>query len=141
MEPRMPPQDARSSTWLGAAMALAGSTGIAAAWVAVSMLSASQCGWMALIAALDAAWLLRLGGATPGVARMVFGVIATALAIALAQWGIVSAHLAGMMGLGFLDTALRLGPSLAWTMAELANGPVDMAFLAIGLVLAAFASR
>jgi len=137
----MPPQDARSSTWLGACLALAGSTGVAAAWVAVSMLSASQCGWMALIAALDAAWLLRLGGAKPGVARMAFGVIATALAIALAQWGIVSAHLAGMMGLGFLDTALRLGPSLAWTMAELANGPVDMAFLAIGLVLAAIASR
>ena len=137
----MPPQDVRSSTWLGAFLALIGSTGIAAAWVAASMLTASQCGWMAVVAALDAAFLLRLGGAPAGLPRMAIGVVATLLTIALAQWGIASAHLAGMLGLGFLDTATRLGPSLAWTLSGLANGPIDFVLLAGGLVLAAFASR
>ena len=137
----MPPQDVRSSTWLGALLALIGSTGIAAAWVAASMLTASQCGWMAVIAALDAAFLLRLGGARPGHVRMALGVAATLLTIVMAQWGIVSANLSGMMGLPVLDTALRLGPSLAWTLASMANTTMDLAWLAIGLVLAAIASR
>jgi hypothetical protein len=137
----MPPHDVRSSTWLGVALALIGSAGIAAAWVAVAVLTASQCGWMAVLAALDAAFLLRLGGARPGTSRMASGIVATALAIGLAHWGIVSAHLAGMMGLSLFDTAARLGPSFALTLSSLANTPMDLAWLAIGLVLAAIASR
>jgi len=137
----MPPQDVRSSTWLGALLALIGSTGIAAAWVAASMLTASQCGWMAVVAALDAAFLLRLGGAPPGLARMAIGVVATLFTIALAQWGIVSANLSGMMGLPVFDTAMRLGPSLAWTLAKMANTTFDLIWLAIGVVVAAIASR
>ena len=57
----MAPQETQHSPWMGAALALVGSTGIAAAWVAAAMFTSSQCGWMAVIAALDAAWLLRLG--------------------------------------------------------------------------------
>ena len=94
----MAPQDVSQSPWMGAALALIGSAGIAAAWVAASLLTSSQCGWMAVIAALDAAWLLRLGRAPSGWARMALGVAATLLAIALAQWGIVAAHLSGMLG-------------------------------------------
>ena len=105
------------------------------------MISAHQSAWMALLAALDAAWLLRLGGARPGTSRLFFGVGATALTVVLANWGIVAAHMAGMMGLGFGDSALRLGGSLAWTLSKLANTPADLAWLAAGLVLAAVASR
>ena len=118
-----------------------GSAGVAAAWVAAAMISGSQCGWMAVVAALDAAWLLRLAGAPRGNARMGAGVLATLAAIALAHWGIVAAHLSGMMGLPYLDTVLRLGPSLAWTLSALANSTVDLALLALGLVVSAFASR
>ena len=118
-----------------------GSAGVAAAWVAAAMISGSQCSWMAVVAALDAAWLLRLAGAPRGNARMVAGVLATLAAIALAHWGIVAAHLSGMMGLPFLDAMLRLGPSLAWTLSALANTTTDLALLALGLVVAAFASR
>jgi hypothetical protein len=134
-------QDVRSFTWFAVVLAAIGSAGIAAAWVAASLLSGSQCAWMAVVAALDAAWLLRLAGARRGNVRMVAGALATAAAIVLAHWGIVSAHLAGMMGLGFTDTALRLGPSLAWNLSVLANGPADIAWMAAGLVLAAIASR
>jgi hypothetical protein len=134
-------QDVRHFSWFAIALAVLGSAGIAAAWIAAALLTQSQCAWMAVIAALDAAWLLRLGGAPRGNARMVVGVVSTVVAIGLAHWGIVSAHLAGMMGMGFLDTASRLGPSLAWTLSTLANTPVDLAWLAAGLVVAAFASR
>src|SRR5689334_17744446 len=86
-----------ASPWAGAALALIGSTGVAAAWVAAAMLTNMQCGWMAVVAALDAAWLLRLGRAPRGLVRMAIGVVATLLAVGLAQWGIVSAHLSGML--------------------------------------------
>src|SRR5881392_1612940 len=104
--------DTRPLPWSAFALVTLGCFGLAAAWVVASLITGSQCAWMALLAALDAAWLLRLGGAAPGLPRMLAGVLATVLAIVLAHWGIVAAHLAGMLGMGFLDTALRLGPSL-----------------------------
>ena len=54
-----PPLEGNTTAWPGALLALVGSVGVAAAWVAVAVLGTSQCGWMAVIAALDAAWLLR----------------------------------------------------------------------------------
>jgi hypothetical protein len=140
LEPPMPVA-ARNFPWFAALLALIGGFGLAAAWVAVAMISWHQSAWMALLAALDAAFLLRLGGAKPGLLRMALGVAATLLAIALANWGIVAAHMAGMMGMGISDAALKLGPSLAWTLSTLANAPTDIAWLLAGIVLAAVASR
>jgi len=131
----------RSFPWFALVLVLLGCFGLAAAWVVIALLSGSQGAWMALLAALDAAWLLRLGGARPGWTRMGVGVAATALTIVLANWGIVAAHLGGMLGLGFTDATLRLGPSLAWTLAALANGGADLLWFAAGLTLAAIMSR
>ena len=118
-----------------------GTFGVAAAWASVAMLSGSQAAWMAPLAGLDAAWLLRLGGAPKGWLRVLLAVSATALAIAMANWSIVSAQLAGVMGLPFLDSAQRLGPDLAWTLLKLANGPAELAWMALGLVAAAALAR
>lgn len=118
-----------------------GTVGVAAAWAAVAMLSGSQAAWMAPLAGLDAAWLLRLGGAPRGWPRVLLAVAATALAIAMANWSIVSAQLAGVMGLPFLDSAQRLGPDLAWTLLKLANGPAEVAWMLLGLAAAAILSR
>ena len=133
--------DIRAFPWFAVLLALTGALGLAAAWVAVAMIGGRQSAWMALLAALDAAFLLRLGGARPGTRRGVLGVLATALTIVLAYWGIVAAHLAGMMRLGFTEAALRLGPSLAWILSALASSTADLALLAAALVLAALASR
>ena len=138
---RMPAPQVRSIPWLALSLLALGCAGFAAAWTAVSMLSGAQCAWMAPLAALDAAWLLRLGGAKPGMARIGLGIVATAVTIVLANWSIVAAHLAGMMGLDFVGSALRLGPSLAWTMSALANGAGELAWMAAALVLAAISSR
>ena len=137
----MASQEIGHSPWMGAALALIGSTGIAAAWVAASMVTSSQAGWMAVLAALDAAWLLRLGRAPSGWTRMAIGVAATLLAVVLAQWGIVAAPLSGMLGLGLGETMTKLGPSLAWSLTHLANTPADWAWIAVGVFVAAIASR
>lgn len=135
------PATARAFPWFATLLVLTGCLGLAAAWVAIAMISGHQGAWMALLAALDAAWLLRLGGAKPGNLRLALGALATLLTIVLANWGIVAAHMAGMIGLGFRDSALKLGSSLAWTLSTLANSPADLAWLAAGVVLAAVACR
>lgn len=127
--------------WFALALLLLGVSGLAAAWISLAAISGAPCAWMAPIAALDAVWLLRLARVAPGNGRMLAGVVATAASIALANWGIAAAQMAGVMGLGFLDSALRLGPSLAWTMIDLANGPAEFAWIAAGLLLALIASR
>jgi hypothetical protein len=118
-----------------------GVAGFAAAWVALALLTGRQCSWMAPLAALDAALLLRLGGMAPGWRRAAWALLATALMIALAQWGIIAAQLGAMLGLDPLTSALRLGPSLAWTLAQLANQPGDLLWLGAGLALAVLAAR
>jgi hypothetical protein len=138
---RVPARQAPSIPWFALFLLTLGCLGFAAAWTAVAILSGAQSAWMAPLAALDAAWMLRLGGAKPGMARMCLGIAATVVTILLANWSIVAANLAGMMGLDFLGSALRLGPSLAWTLSGLANGLDELAWMAAAIVLAAISSR
>src|SRR5262245_56714919 len=43
-------------------MLLGACAGFAAIWVVVAWSSGSQCSWLALLGALDVAWILRLSG-------------------------------------------------------------------------------
>ncbi|MCD9028944.1 hypothetical protein LDO26_12070 [Luteimonas sp. BDR2-5] len=136
----MPPTRARR--WpLAIALLLLGSLGIAAAWILVAENRNAQSSWMAVVAALDAAWLLRLARARPGLLRAALGTAATALAIIVASWGIVAAQLARPMGMLPWESALKLGPQHAWTLAGMANSAVDLAWFGAGLVIAAVLSR
>ena len=120
---------------------LLGSGGFAAAWVLLSLMSDSQCSWMALLAALDAALLLRLARVPAGACRAIVAVLATGGIIALANWGIAAAQLGKMLGLLPWDSALKLGPHHAWTLIQLANDSTDMAWMGAALVLAVITSR
>ena len=137
----MPPTRSRPAPALALALALAGSIGIAAAWILVAQATGRQASWMAVVAALDAALLLRMGRFRPGVARMACGVLATALAIALANWGIIATEVGRMLGLTPWTSMGKLGMEHAWLLARLANDTVDLAWCAAGLVVAAVASR
>lgn len=120
---------------------LLGVTGAAAAWILLALFLGAQCSWMAPLAALDVALLLRLGGMAPGWRRAAWALVATAATVALANWGIAATQIGLMMGLGPVDSALRMGASLAWTLVQLANGPIDLAWFVGGLLLAWFAGR
>ncbi|MDR6991312.1 hypothetical protein [Luteimonas sp. 3794] len=126
---------------MATALLLLGSTGIAAAWILLADASGTQTSWMAVIAALDAAWLLRLARARPGLVRAFAGTAATVLAIVIANFGIAAAQLARPMGVLPWESALKLGPHHAYTLASLANAPVDLAWLGAAVVIAAVASR
>ncbi|MFN3843245.1 MAG: hypothetical protein ACK4RW_08255 [Rehaibacterium terrae] len=120
---------------------LAGILGIAAIWTGVAVVSGKPVGWMALVAAVDAVLLLRLAGTRPGWPRAGVAVAATAATVVLANWFIVATQLGLAMGLRPLPSALRLGPDLAWYLAVLANGGLDVAAILAALALAAWWGR
>ena len=120
---------------------LLGSAGIAAAWVLAARFGGGQLSWFAVLAAADAALMLRLGGMRGGWARATLAVLGTALAIALANWGIVATRMGAPMGLLPWESMSRLGPDFIWTLSMLANGHVDFAWWGAALVVAATLSR
>jgi len=132
---------ARPARWLAPALLAIGTGGFAAAWVLLAVSRDQQCSWMALLAAADAVLLLRLGHARPGWGRALAGVVATAMTIVLANWGIAAAQIGRAMGLLPWESLAKIGPSYAWTLATLANQPVDLAWLGAALVVAAVAAR
>ena len=141
MQPAMNEPAPQPIRWLGPAFALLGSFGFAAAWVLLAFARDSQCSWMAVFAAIDAVLLLRLARMPSGWPRSTLAVAATALAIALANWGIAAAQIGKVLGLLPWESLVKLGPSYAWTLASLANKPADIAWLLAALVFAAIAAR
>ncbi|MDQ2702499.1 MAG: hypothetical protein M3Y70_06725 [Pseudomonadota bacterium] len=130
----------RRARWLAPALLALGSLGCAAAWILLALSTGRLCSWMALLAAIDAALLLRLARMPAGFARTALAVLGTAAAIVLAYWGIIASQLARSVGVLPWESALKLGPHHAWTLAGLATTPADLAWLGVGLVLAAVLS-
>ena len=131
----------RRARWLAPALLVLGSLGCAAAWILLALASDRQCSWMALLAALDAAFLLRLARMPAGRARMLAAVLGAGATIAVANWGIAAGQIGRAMGLLPWESALKLGSGYAWTLAGLANTPADLAWMGAGLLLAALAAR
>lgn len=131
----------RASRWFALSMLTLGSLGVAAAWVLLAFAHDRQESWMAVVAAIDAAAMLRLSRAPSGWTRAACGVVATAVAIALANWGIAAAQIGKLVGLLPWESLLRLGPAHAWTLISLANPAPQQAWLLFALIVAAVASR
>lgn len=123
--------------WLLPALALAiGILGMTAAWLAVAMLVRGPCGWMAPLAALDMALMLRLSGAPPGWRRAAAAVLGTGVAIALSYWMMAATQMGQLLGLSPLESAQRLGPVLAGELVRHMTSGWDVGFAALALVLA-----
>jgi hypothetical protein len=132
---------ARPSRWLAPALLALGCAGCAAAWILLGVATGRQCSWMAVVAGIDAALLLRLAAMPRGPARMVVAMLGTAATIVLANWGIAATQLGRSIGVLPWASAIKLGPDHAWTVLSLANTSADLAWLAAGVVLAAVLSR
>ena len=137
MPPNFPPRTSLPAF----ALLLLGCLGIAAAWVLLALAIDRQAAWMAVVAALDAVLMLRLGRMRAGWPRAASAVLGTALAIALANWAIVSGQMGKPMGLLPWESMFRLGPDFIWTLTLLANDHVDFAWWGAALVVAAVAAR
>ena len=131
----------RRARWLAPALLAIGVAGCAAAWILLALASGRQCSWMALLAGLDAALLLRFARAPGGNARMLLALGATFATIAIASWGIAAAQVGRSVGVLPWLSAAKIGPEFAWTLLGLANTPVDWAWLVAGMVAAAVVAR
>ena len=120
---------------------LLGCLGFAAAWVLLARLLQTQASWLALLAALDVAWMMHLGRVRPGATRVTLAVLSTVAIIAMANWGIAATEIGRSMGLLPWDSAMRLGPAYAWQLMQLANSHADLAWYAVGVVLAGVLAR
>ena len=137
----MPQQRRPAALAFAAGLLLLASLGVAAAWVLLAMAIDRQSSWMAVVVAADAALVVRLLRMPPGALRAGCGVLATLLAIAAANWALVAAWLGRYLGLLPWESMLRLGPEFGWLLMRQANGAADLAWLAAGVVVAAFACR
>lgn len=131
----------RAGPWLSLSLLVLGCAGFAALWVLAALYADRQLGWMALLGALDAAVLVRLGGMRRGASRAALAVAATAAIVALANWGIAAGQIGTVMGLLPWESLLKLGPRYAWTLAQLANGTTEWLCTGAALALAAWLSR
>ena len=141
--PAASPQPTRSAmSWtLSWSLLLLGTLGFATIWLLLSLYSGRQNSWMAVIGAIDLAWMLRLGGWPRGPRRAALGVVGTLAIIALYSWSIAATQIGLSLGVGMIDSLGKLGLHHAWLLTQLANGPIDWAWMAAGLIVAAFASR
>ncbi|MCM2312546.1 MAG: hypothetical protein NDI84_14195, partial [Steroidobacteraceae bacterium] len=74
---------AGAMSWL---LLVLGAGGFAAVWILLATATNRQCSWMAVIGALDVAWMLRLGQWPRGRGRLVAGVVVTGLVVVAANW-------------------------------------------------------
>lgn len=127
--------------WLAPVMLPLGGILLALLWMLLALYLGRPCGWMAMSSALVFPQALRLGGISRGWPRGTLAVLATLLTIALVNWGIAAAQIGASLGLNPWDSALKLGPDYAWTLAKLANQMADRLWMGLALVVAAIAGR
>ena len=124
-------------TWLLPLLALCvGVLGMTAAWLALSMFLRSPCGWLAPVAALDMALMLRLSAAPAGRARAALAVLGTVTAIAISYWMMAATQMGHLLGLSPLESAQRLGPVLAGELVRHMTSGWDIGLAAVSLALA-----
>ena len=131
----------RPTRWLAPAMLVLGGLCFALIWILLALYLERPCGWMAVLAGIDAALMLRFGGMPRGAARAAWAVVATLSIIVLVNWGVAATQIGIAMGLNPWESALKLGLGYAWTRAGLANQASDLAWMALGLLAAAVAAR
>ncbi|WMJ67920.1 hypothetical protein [Stenotrophomonas sp. 24(2023)] len=132
---------ARTVTWLWPIMLMLALFIAPLAWMLLALMSGRPLGWMAVVAALELVFMLKLGTLGPGRLRIALVVGGTVLVAAIANWAIASAWMGGPMGLTPWESALRMGPHLAWTLINLANGAAEWLWLAVAVVVGAWLAR
>jgi hypothetical protein len=122
--------------WFALPLLALGMLGFVSAWVLAALFFERQCAWLAPLAAIDMLVLLGIARWPAGAKRAFWACLATALAIAVANFGIAAGELGKSFGLRPWESALMLGPDHAWTLLGMANSPIDLAFYGTGVLVA-----
>ena len=142
-KPQRPPggPTVPSRRLLPLALLSVGMLGVIAAWSIIAYATDSRAGWMALVVAVDAALLLRIGKYPAGNERISLALLTTLLGILAGYWLVAALPIAEAMGQLPFVTARHMGWDFAWTVIRLGNTPLDWICGGIGLLLAAWLVR
>jgi len=110
-------------------------------WWFVALASGRQAGWMAVVGAVELAFMLRLGALRRPWLRIGLTLLGTVLVAAVANWAIAASYVGSSLGLVPWESALRMGPHMAWTLVQLANGAAEVMWLGVALVVGWFVAR
>jgi hypothetical protein len=133
------PSPSDSPRWYALPLLALGAAGFAAFWMLLALALNRQCSWLAPLAALDMALLLRMAKWPAGVSRAAWATLATAFVIAAANVLIAAGQVGQNFGLRPWESALKIGPSYAWLLLTLALDRIDLVLCATGLLVALWA--
>ena len=107
------PTVSTASRWLALAACAVAVIGVAAVWAGLSLITNGPCGWMAVLAALDAILLLRLANWPPGRSRVAVALGVIGLTVICAGYFIATAQIGRMMGMRPYEALPRMSVDLA----------------------------
>jgi hypothetical protein len=110
--------------------------GIAAIWAGVAAITGTQCAWFAVVAALDAALLLRLAAWPTGRSRAVFALSITVATVLCANIFVAAAQIGRVMGLRPYEALPRMSLELAALHTHANTGWLEWIWYAIAVALA-----
>jgi hypothetical protein len=102
-----------ATLWIALCACTIAIVGVAALWAAISLVLGGSCGWMAILAALDAVLLLRLANWPPGRARALVALGVLALTLPVAGYFLATAQVGRGMGLRPFEALPRMSLELA----------------------------
>ena len=118
-----------------------GVPGAAAAWLIVAAITDSRAGWMALLVAVVAALVLRIGKFPGGASRAMLAALATTAGIVTSYWLVAALPIGMAMGQWPFIAASNIGLDFAWTLTRLGSTPLDWLCSGIAILLAAWLAR
>lgn len=121
---------------LGTCAALLAAAALGALWSLLALAAGNHAAWMAPLAALLLAALLRYNSHPPGALRALVCALLVLLTSAHANYLIAAGFIAGQMGLELPDAIRVIGIDMAWAVTRAHAGAADMASYAIAVALA-----
>ena len=116
-------------------VALVAAAGLSALWTIFALATASLAGWMACVAGIDAALLLRLSGRPSDRARARASILVYLFSVAASVYVVGAARLGSGLGLQPLEALERISPGLVQLYLLSNDTPWDWFWLGIGAVL------
>jgi hypothetical protein len=136
-----PAQTKTLNRWIGIAACIVAVVGVAAIWAGVTLATRDHCGWMIVLAALDAALLLRLAGWPAGRGRAALATAVTLLTGIAANFLIAASQIGFSMGMRPVEAVPRMSLDLALLYAQSNNTGFDLFWWGLALFLAWRLSR